>query len=236
MEGLDLKELLNIFWSKKIHLLIIISIFILFGMFYSFTMVTPTYESSTTLVLTMTEGNTSNKVNNSITQTDITLNSKLVPTYSELIKSKSVLREVINNLKIYDLNEENIRKNIKISSVANTELIKITVVNINPDYAALVANEIANVFSDKIYEIYNISNVYIVDKAEASTTPNNINHIKDIIIFVFIGTIIGIIYVILSNILDNTIKSEQDIEKATGLLLLASIPEYDFENKKGGRR
>ena len=68
----------------------------------------------------------------------------------------------------------------------------------------------------------------------------NINHVKDIIIFVFIGIVASVVYVLIANMLDTTIKSKEDIEKKLGLTVLTVIPMCDFEittkNKKGGKR
>ena len=61
--------------------------------------------------------------------------------------------------------------------------------------------------------------------------PYNINHIKDILIFAFVGIVLAVIKVLIANMLDNTIKTEQDVENATGLLILSSIPNYDIELK-----
>ncbi|MGN1301729.1 MAG: YveK family protein [Clostridia bacterium] len=233
MEELDLKELFNIFWERKLEIVVILLISIVIGAAYSYFIVEPTYTSYTTLLLTQVN---SESANESITQTDLTLNSKLVSTYSELIKSNAVLREVIDSLNIYNLDEETLKNNIKVSAVTDTEMIKITVTNTNPNNAEIIANKIAEVFSDKIADIYKINNVYVVDKAEASEIPSNINHTKDIVIFMFIGIVIACGYVLLVNMLDNTVKTETDIEKITGLKVLASIPNYDTEAKGGKRK
>lgn len=233
MEELDLKELFNIFWERKLEIVVILLISIIIGAVYSYFIVEPEYTSYTTLLLTQVNNETED---DSITQTDLTLNSKLVSTYSELIKSNAVLREVIDSLNIHNLNEENLRDSIKVSAVTDTEMIKITVTNSNPNNAEIIANKIAEVFSAKIAEIYKINNVYVVDKAETSEEPSNINHAKDIIIFMFIGIVVAGIYVLIINMLDNTIKSETDIEKITGLKTLASIPNYDTEVKGGKRK
>lgn len=233
MEELDLKELFNIFWERKLEIIVILLISIIIGAVYSYFIVEPEYTSYTTLLLTQVNNETED---DSITQTDLTLNSKLVSTYSELIKSNAVLREVIDSLNIHNLNEENLRDSINVSAVTDTEMIKITVTNSNPNNAEIIANKIAEVFSAKIAEIYKINNVYVVDKAETSEEPSNINHAKDIIIFMFIGIVVAGIYVLIINMLDNTIKSETDIEKITGLKTLASIPNYDTEVKGGKRK
>ena len=234
MEELDLKELLMLFWNKKVKILLIVAIFVAIGIIYTIGFVTPMYTSSTTLVLATSESSTSKT--NTITTTDITLNSKLVSTYSELVKSKNVLRQVISNLGI-DLKEEELKNNITVSSVKDTELIEISVTNINATTAEKVANEIAKVFTQKVSEIYNINNVQVVDQAEISTSPSNINHAKDVIIFTFVGVVVAVMYVLMANMLDTTIKSAEEVEKEFKVPVLASIPLYNFEPvKKGGKR
>ena len=64
----------------------------------------------------------------------------------------------------------------------------------------------------------------IVDKAEVSTEPSNINHVKYIIMFASVGLLIEIIYVIVANMLDTTIKTAEDVETAYNIPVLASIP------------
>lgn len=236
MEELDLKQLVNIFWSKRLHVISIVLIFLIIGTVYTFLFVTPKYKSYTSLVLARSESTKENETDTStITQTDITLNQKLVSTYSELVKSKNVLREVIKNLNINE-SEENLKDNITVSAVKDTELIQITVTNYYPDRASDIANEIAKVFTKKVGEIYNINNVYIVDEAERANTPYNINHIKDIAIFIAIGLIVSVGYVLISNLLDTTVKSAEDIEKELGVVAIASIPllKDDTKKMKGG--
>ena len=241
MEELDLKELFQIFWNKKVQILLIILIFIVIGIIYTVGFVTPMYSSSTTLVLAGSDksSSTNTTATDSITTSDITINSKLVATYSELVKSKNVLRQVISNLGI-NVDEANLRQNVSVSSVKDTELIEITVSNENAGYSAKIANEIAKVFTEKVGEIYNINNVHVVDEAEVSSSPSNVNHAKDIVIFAFIGAVIAIMYVLIANMLDTTVKTQQDIEKLTKCPVLASIPIYDMGmeklKKRGGKR
>ena len=235
MEELDLKELFNIFWSKKLQIIIIVVIFAIVGVIYTIGFTTPKYSASTTLVLASQQKEQESI--NVTTATEITVNSKLVSTYSELVKSKNILRQVKSNLNLNE-SEANLRKNIKVSSVKDTELIEITVMDESPINAAKIANEIANVFTEKVKEIYNIQNVQIVDTAETPNSPSNISHKKDIAIFTLVGAVVAVGYVLILNMLDTTIKSAEDVEKLLGLPVLASIPVYDFEgkNEKGGKR
>ncbi len=234
MEELDLKELFKMFWNRKFRIILIVILFVIVGMIYSIFFVTPMYSSSTTLVLAT---NLTSK-DSSITATDLNVNSKLISTYSELVKSKNVLRTVINNLSI-DIKEDELRKNINVSSVKNTELIEITVTNENKYNARRIANEIAQVFMEKVKNIYNIENIQVVDEAEISSEPSNINYKRDIAIYIIVGIVISAFYVLLENMLDTTIKSAEDIENIYQVPVLASIPVYEQEGKnkkKGGKR
>lgn len=226
MEELDLRQLFNMFWSRKVPIILIVLIFISIGIIYTIGFTAPKYTSYTTLVLASSNNNT-----NTITSTDISVNSKLVATYSELIKTKNVIRKVVSNLGI-NISEEEIRNNIAVTSVSNTELIKISVTNSNANTAAKVANEVARVFGEKVKEIYNINNVQIVDEAEVSSVASNINHKKDIIMFASIGIVIAIIYVVVANMLDTTIKTAEDVEEAFKVPVLASIPLYENDVQK----
>ena len=236
MEELDLKELFNIFWSKKVHIILIVLIFIVLGVIYTVGFTTPKYTSSTTLLLAGSESG-GEETTNSITTTDITLNSKLVSTYSVLVRSKDVLSQVISNLGM-DISWESLKNNVKVSAVEDTEVIEISVTTKNVEDSAKIANEIAKVFTEKVAEIYNINNVHVVDEAEVEYTPSNINHKKDVIIFAFIGLVVAVIYVLLANMLDTTVKTAEDIEKEFKLPVLASIPVYEnaIQKRKGGKR
>ena len=237
MEELDLKQLFKIFWNKRLHIIAIILLFLVIGSVYSFAFVKPKYKSYTTLVLAQTDVMVSeNDKQQGITQSDLTLNQKLVSTYSELVKTKNVLREVISELKL-NVEEEELRKNVTVKLVEDTELIQITVTNRNALDAKNIANKIAEIFSDRIKEIYKINNITIVDEAEEATEPYNINHIRDLAIFMVIGLVVAVIYVLLTNLLDSTVKSAEDIEKELEVSVLASIPMLKDEKSlnKGGR-
>ena len=90
MEELDLKELFNMFWSRKVIIAIITAIFMVIGIIYTFVFVTPDYQSRTTIILAQSaskSAGTATEPEATITTNDLTLNQKLVSTYSELIKS-----------------------------------------------------------------------------------------------------------------------------------------------------
>lgn len=241
MEEIDLKEVFQIFIEKKLKIIFITMLFILAGIIYSLFIVIPKYESSTTLLLSTNANSKSYEKNDSliaqegITTTDITINSKLVSTYSVLVKSDRIIRKVISNLKL-DETEEEIRKNVTVTAVSDTEVIKISVQNYNPVTSAKIANEIASVFTETIKEFFGIENIHIVDYAETSDEPCNVNHIKDVAIFMFIGLVISAFYIFVLTLVDTRIKSTEEIERKMGLTVLATIPIYEENEERKERR
>lgn len=238
MEELDLKEIFSLFWGKKVIIILFILVFVFIGACYSYFYIKPVYTASTDLILVQSSNNKAQTLEDGITTTDLTMNSKLVSTYSEIIKKNTVLGQVATNLSLSTEEVESLKNKISVKRVKDTEIIGVNVTDADPQYATKVANEIAAVFSEKVVDIFNISNTYILDRAKVPTEPSNINHAKDLVIFAFVGFIISAVYVLIVNMLDNTIKEEVDIEKTTGLIVLTSIPDYEAElkSKKGGKR
>lgn len=240
MEEIDLKEIIGVFWEKKVTIILLMAIFMVIGFIYSSFFVEPKYSASTTLVLAQS----ASKEDGTITTNDITLNSKLISTYSGLLESSRVTRQVISNLEIDD-SEASIKNNVSVSAETGTDIIKITVKNTNSEKAADIANEMAVVFAEEVKRLYGMDNINILDHAEPSSVPSNINLSKTIIIFGIVGAILGVGYIFILFMLDNSIKSSEDVEKAIEIPVLASIPVYEpdsktvsrtSKNSKGGKR
>ena len=201
MEEINIKDLFEFFISKIRIITLVVLIVVLIGAVYSLCFQEPMFESTTNMVLTGTasaSGSTTNiEGGEAITQNDINLNSKLVATYREIIKSKTVLKDVINTLDLEYTTKE-LYRNITVSTVADTEMISITVKSLNAEEAAKVANKLAEIFSENIKEIYNIENISIIDKAEIDSVPTNINVVKQLIIYFLIGFVVacGIVFVL----------------------------------------
>lgn len=227
MEEIDLKELFE-FIKKKIGLLITITVVIcLLGCIYGLFIQKPMYKSYTTIILGGNETTTSQ----TITQSDITLNKNLVDTYAEIVKSRRVLEQVISELDLEETYEE-LSNKISVSSVNNTEIIKITVADSNSIEAKNVANVTANFFSKEVVKLYNMNNVNVLDEANEANEPYNINIPKQVIIYFFIGIIIALSILFIIFYFDRTIKSVEQVEQKIKLPILGGVEEY----KKGGKR
>lgn len=232
MEELDLKKLIGIFWNKRLHILVITVVTMIIGAIYSFYFVTPQYESYTKVVL-VKDASGSENGDQVITSSDLGLAQKLIGTYSQLVKSKTILRKTINNLGINE-SESSLEKKISVKEITDTEMIKITVKDEDPVQAMRIANEVTDVFAATVSDIYKLNNVYVVDSAEQSLTPCNVNPLRDILIFMAIGIVISAVYTLVANMFDTTIKEAEDIESRAELITLVSIPLVTDENKKGG--
>lgn len=229
MEEIDLKELIGMFLEKKFLIIFVVILFAILGAVYTTRFITPLYESSTSLVLVQTgDADTSLE---SITTTDITLNSKLVDAYAVVAKSKRVANKVSENLKL-NMSIDSLRESITVSSASDTQNLKVSVKHENPEEACKIANEVAEVFIEEVTEIYKVKNLYILDPAEVNATPCNINLAKNVAIFAFVGAVLVAGYILLINMLDTTIKTDLDIEKAVAVPVLASIIFVDENGKK----
>lgn len=220
MEEFNIFEFLKYYWSKILFVIIFVIIGLVGSYIYTFNTQVPIYESKTSLLLTKSSDSTT-----TITQNDVSLNKNLVSTYRQIIKSRRILDEVIKNMYL-ELSYEELSKQVEVSSVNDTELIVISVYNEDNNLAKYIADEIANVFKKEIVEIYNIENVSIIDSAIISDIPYNVHILKQFLIGGALGFVLSSAIILFFFYLDDTIKTEEDIERKIGLAVLGSVPKY----------
>ncbi len=228
MEEIDLKDFFNYIKSKIVFILILVAMFLSFILLYDLKIKTPMYKTYTTIVLTQSDSQKGTTP--TITQNDILLNKNLVSTYSEIIKSELILEQVINNLGIKATATE-LSNNIQVAALNDTEILKISVSNADPEVAASLANEIADVFTTEIKKIYKIDNVSTIDRAKVPKEVANNTFKRDIVLAVFLGIFMGIGIIFILYYFDDTIKSNEDIEEKIGLPVLSKIFKSDVSKK-----
>ena len=224
-EEIDLKNVIHMFFERKIAILIILLVCIALGYIYTTYFVNPMYTATSTAILT--SNTETEESQTAVTQSEVTLNNSLLSTYRGIATSDSVVSTVISNLGL-NISAETLKSQITVTSATNTQIIQISVENADPSLAAKIANEIRKVFTDRVAELYDMQNIKPLDDAKVPTAPSNINHVKDILLFLAGGIVLSVIYVVLANLLDNTVKSSSDIEKAIGINVIAEIPIYEF--------
>ena len=181
------------------------------------------YQSYTSVILSSNEG--------TINQQDLNLYKNLVNTYAEIVKSRRVLDQVIDELDL-DLTYEQLHGKISVTAVNNTEIIKITVNDADGIKAKNIANITANYFTKEIIELYNMNNVDILDAAIEADKPYNINVVKQIVIYFMLGFVLaaGILFIIYY--FDRTVKSIEQVEQKIKLPILGGVQEYQRRAKK----
>ena len=220
MEELNLKELLN-YYLKKLPIIVAITLlFLILGYVYIEKIQIPMYHGTTTIILVEKQDE---KVSSDVTSNELLMNEKLVATYSQIVKSRRVLDQVIDDLKLKDTVNE-LAERIEVTSVSETSIIKITVSDRSNKRAVRIVNKIADVFKNEVTEIYNLENVSVIDEAIVEDNPYNVNVIKQMLIFALVGIVLscGIIFVMFY--FDNTIKSKNEIEDKLKLAVLGEIP------------
>lgn len=220
METIDLKDLFDYYKSKLGVVILFVVLVGILGCLYGLFIQKPMYKSSTSIVL-ISEA----KDNSQLTYNDVSVNQNLVSTYSEIVKSKRVLGQVINNLNL-NYTYGALSNNIEVSSVTGTQIIKITVTDENSKTAMKVANEIGKVFAKEIPELYNISNVNILDTAEVASSAYNVNITKQSAISLLAGLVLGLGVVFVMYYFDRSVKNASQIEDKLKLPVLATVREY----------
>lgn len=220
MEEFNILEFLKYYWNKIIFVIIFTILGLVISIIYTAKIQVPVYEAKTSLVLV-----NNSQENTTITQTDITINKNLVSTYREIIQSRRILSKVISNLNL-DIAYDDLKDNVKVSTKEDTEIINIFVYNEKSSLAKRIANEIAKVFEAEITTIYNIENVSIIDEATTDSSPYNVHVLKQFILGTGAGFLISSLLIAVLYYFDDTIKSEEEIEKEFKLPILGSVPKY----------
>ena len=223
-ETIDLREYFAIIKKRFWIIAIITVVAMVVSGVISFFMLSPVYESKSTLIVN-TEKNEETQM---ITGDQFTVTQKLAVTYGEIIKSRTVLEDVISNLKL-DSEYEDLVEKITVSPVKDTQIISISVQDTNPKKARDIANEIPKVFEKEVKRITKANDIQVIDKAILPENPIKPNKMMNVAIAAVLGMMIGLFVVFVLEYLDNKIKTPQDVEKHLDLPILGVIPNEKIE-------
>lgn len=232
-EEISFKRLTEIL-MQSISMIVAVTIIVgIIAFVYSETMVVPEYESTVSLYV----NNESGKNTDKILGTDITASQMLVDTYIIIIKSNTVLNEVCKKLEeqgIEGYDVESLAKKINASATNETEIFGVTVRDTNPKHTYMIANIIADVAPPIIKDFVEASSVKVIDYAkEGKRVSPNIQ--RNTILGLLIGLILSCGFVVLREMFDMRIKTEDDLTKMFELPILGIIPDInDPQNRKSG--
>lgn len=231
---IDLLELCYVLLSK-IHLLILATLLGASMMaFYSIAFVTPKFQSSTSIYVL-------NKQDESmVTYTDLQTGSQLTKDYAELVKSRAVMEKVITKCQLNDkyadmkgLTYQGLASMVSVANASDTRIITITVTDVNPARAQDIANAVREEASVRISEVMAIENINVVDYADMPMAQINSASTKRTMIGAMMGFVVAAAIVVITYLLDDCIKTPDDVEKYLGISILGTIPfEESYVNKK----
>lgn len=164
-ETLNLEDILGVI---KKNLIMIISLGLLFGAAAAFAtalIMTPQYEANTQVLVTQSQESSDGAVNNQ----DIQASLQLVNTYRDIILSPTVLDDVVENLGLEQTSNALANK-ITVNNQDQSQVLTITVSDEFPENAETIANEVADVFQERVSEVMNVDNVSILATADVGET------------------------------------------------------------------
>ncbi|MGG1911812.1 Wzz/FepE/Etk N-terminal domain-containing protein [Priestia megaterium] len=220
-ETISLRDLFQVL-RKRLWLIALIAIIAAtISAVISFFVLTPVYQTSTQILVNQAKSE-QQLYNAGAVQTNV----QLISTYNDIIKSPAILDTVIEKLKL-DGSAKSLSGQIQVTSAENSQVALITVQDTNAKRATEIANTTASVFQQKVPKIMNmnIDNVSILSKADlaASKSPVKPQPILNIAIALVVGLMVGIGLSFLLEYLDNTVKTEQDIENILELPVMGVI-------------
>lgn len=222
-EVIEIREIVEIV-KKYIKLLLIVPIiFAILGAAVSIYFIKPVYEASTTLIVSQSKDS-----DEAMNKGDVDLSKSLIYTYAEMAKSNTVLDNTKKSLNLSELNGDT----ITVSPVKDTQILKIAVQNTDSKLATDIANTLVEEFTLEISRITKTENVSVVDFARVPKNPIKPNKVMNTIIAGILGEMLILLIVFLKEYLDNTIKTEKDIEKYLGISVIGIIPKIN----QGGKR
>ena len=181
---------------------------------------TPTYESTTKIyILNKSESTT-------VTYSDVQMGTQLTKDYAELINSRYVLEEVIAKLSLTEMEYQDLLDKVSVHTPADTRIVSITVTDTSP----LQAMDIANCIREHIQNVMDIDAVNVVEEANFPTEKAGPSVLKWTLLGGVLGVFLACAAILVHYLLDDTIKTSEDVEKYLGLSTLALIPVAVDEN------
>ena len=201
------------------------------GFIVSRFVMTPQYVSETQIYVL------SRQNENNVTYSDLQMGSQLINDYAVLIKSRTVLEEVVRELNL-EMSAGALGNKISVNPLTDTRILSITVTDPNPETARSIADAVQASAAVHIKEVMDIEAVNVVAAASLPTAPSSPSVRRYTLMGGMIGVVLSAGIIVVRFLLDDTIKTPDNVERYLGMSTLASIPmaEEEGKKKKGRRR
>jgi len=220
-ENISLQDIIDAL-KKRWRLVVIIALMsTTFTTFVSFYLIKPKYEASTKVFV----GKESNN-NKDYTSNDVQMYQNLLKTYSDVIMTKDFLESAIADENISSSNQEVLR-NLKVTPKIDTQILEIKYLSYDNKKAMKVVEDITNQFIIVSTKLISNANVQIIEKATLPESPVSPNKMRNILIALLSGIIIGSGVAIILDFKDTSFSDKEKLEKEIGLPVLGVIPNFD---------
>ena len=225
---IDLREL---FYALKKHILIVLAALLAGAVIAGAAtkiFITPVYSATSTMLVLTKETTLSSLA-------DLQIGSQLTKDYNILITSRTVLQDVVDELNL-EMSYKELKGCITVDNPTDTRILSITATNTDPEMAKKIADTLAKTSADFIGDKMEVTPPKIIEEGEVPTVQTSPSTKKNVMVGALAGLVLSAGIIILLTLMDDTIKSEDDIEKYLGMTTLASIPDRkDFITGKGPR-
>lgn len=213
---LDLREILHLLIHNVVAIIAVTVVGAIIAGIISIYCITPLY-TATSKIFILTQQDSV------VSLSDLQIGSNLANDYEELIKSRPVVEKVAENLKL-DMTYSELLGYLTVTNPENTRIVGITITYRDADIAKDMANEFAEVSRNQIAEIMVMDKPTVVEEAVVPKNPSSPNNTRNIIIGAVLGFILAAAVVIIRHMIDDTLKTPEDVERYIGITVLAAIP------------
>ena len=208
------------------NLILIVIVTVLFGIgayLYSSFFISKQYSASAMIIV-----NNKSDDKHVINTTELTAAQDLAEVYSIIIKSDTVLQQVIDNLQL-NMSYESLNSRISVSAVNSTQVVKITMTHTNAEFAQKVVAEIVEVAPPIIADKVEAGSVKVISASKIGNSgrPVSPNLRSNAIIGALAGLALVLLLVFIKEMTNNTFKTEDDIINTLNVPLIGIIPEVD---------
>ena len=225
---IDLGEVFHLLLSKLGVIILSGIVFCLVAVMGTMLLITPKYESTTKIVVL------SKQDSSTLTNQDIQTSTSLTKDYAELIKSRTVTEGVITQLNL-DMTHEELLKKMTVDSATDTRILSISVRDADPYVACEIANAIRDVAANHIKNVMDIDAVNVVETANIPEQKVSPSISKNGVIGGLVGVLIAAAVILISYLSNDTIKTQEDVERYLQLSTLGTIPLLQTDKKKKKR-